>query len=325
MPTMLMCPSCSADLPPTNDGRLPPWCPKCGVSMKQESPETGSEEKQPDAVVPLPAAPRNHRRKGTKSRLCPKCNSNLGLAPGEPMPPWCRTCGENLPKVPPGATGGLCEPDATGGLSGNGATGGHSDLAPTESLEQIRYEPTSYADDDLAAIQAERLNGEFREKFSRHNILVGLLLGIWSVCALTLQDTTTADAKVLEAEVQLNSMLSALQVVTFLTGSLLLVSGIGIARRESWGYLFAGICAAAAIIGGLVFLGGLIHLRNQANSLESAVAVVTYVRGNIDLLIGLVDGGALLVFLYRYSQLPGVADEGFANFEDDRDGWQRAW
>ena len=207
----------------------------------------------------------------------------------------------------------------------NSANGGVASEAPVEPLDEIHFGPRSYADDQLAAIHAERLNREFREKFARHNILVGLLLGIWSICVLTMQDTTTADMKVLDAEVQLNSMLSVLQVVTFLTGSLLLISGIGIARQESWGYLFAGICAVAAIIGGLVFLGGLIHLRNQADSVESAVAIVTYVRNNIDLLIGLVDGGALLVFLYRYSQLPGDEDDSFANFEDDRDAWQQAW
>lgn len=303
MALITLCPHCRADLNIAPGERLPPWCGKCGESLDSESVEkVEATQKEPATAGPATSP-------GT---LCPSCNSNLNVAPGEPMPPWCRVCGVSLsePTDRP-ATAAVNEQPVRTDVP-------RSDNQP---LESIGYEPSPSVIPEVQQIQTERLHREFREKFARHNVIVGIVLGFWSVWAISANDMRTADVHRLEAEQQLSSTITALQVVTFLTGSLLIVSGYGIARRESWGYLFAGVCAAAAIIAGLVFLGGLVHLRSKANDLAGSVAMITYIRWNIDLLIGLVDGGALLVFLYRYSQLPPDPTVEQPTFEDERDVW----
>jgi hypothetical protein len=48
MPEAFICPSCSKNLPPTTDGRPPPWCTYCGVDMKTDAAR---------AALPLPSRP----------------------------------------------------------------------------------------------------------------------------------------------------------------------------------------------------------------------------------------------------------------------------
>ncbi len=49
----LQCPSCSRSFSPTIDGRLPPWCPRCGADLKAR-PQPSS---PPEAAAASPGVP----------------------------------------------------------------------------------------------------------------------------------------------------------------------------------------------------------------------------------------------------------------------------
>lgn len=117
------------------------------------------------------------------------------------------------------------------------------------------------------------------------------------------------DQAVLESHPTLISLIDGLQVVAMLTGVALVVSGIGLRNGQSWGLRLAVGCAAASIISGLTFIAAWQFLRSSAEGGEmiEAVAVMTFVRQNLDLLIGLVDGGALFVFLAKHRTLMAEA------------------
>ena len=65
------------------------------------------------------------------------------------------------------------------------------------------------------------------------------------------------------------------------------------------GYQLAQACAAFQILTGLFFIVTWQQLRAASVEVEEAVAVSTFVRVNLDLLIGLVDGAGLALFLYN--------------------------
>jgi|GEM_PF-2945921 hypothetical protein len=135
--------------------------------------------------------------------------------------------------------------------------------------------------------------------FSSHNLMVGAGLGIWGFVMATGM-AGSADQRLFDSHASLMSAVDVLQVITFLNGIALFASGLGLRQKQIWGYRLAMGCAAVSILGGVAFLAvWRIILQSSGDDLVEAVGALMFVRTNLDLLIGLVDGGALLVFLAR--------------------------
>jgi len=139
---------------------------------------------------------------------------------------------------------------------------------------------------------------EWRERFGIHNIGVGLLLFVWGAL-VTAGPPQSGGDKVLASHKQLNAVVSTVQVVMLLNGVVLVVSGVGLHRGRRWGYPLAVACAIVSVVAGGVFFAGFQHLAGGPPSLEHGVARMSFVRYNLDMLIGLVDGLGLLWFLSK--------------------------
>jgi len=145
--------------------------------------------------------------------------------------------------------------------------------------------------------------GEWRERFGIHNIGVGLLLFVWGLL-LTAGPPQSGGDKVLASYKQLNAVVSTVQIVMLVNGAVLVVSGVGLHRGRRWGYPLAVACAIVSVVAGGVFFAGFQHLAGGP-TLEHGVARISFVRYNLDMLIGLVDGLGLLWFLStRYKASP---------------------
>ena len=155
----------------------------------------------------------------------------------------------------------------------------------------------AYPNPYLAARKSVGIASDAR--FSSHNLMVGAGLSIWGFVMATGM-AGSADQQLFDSHPSLMSAVDVLQVITFLNGIALFASGLGLRQKQSWGYRLAVGCAAVSILGGVAFLAvWRIVLQSSGDDLVEAVGALTFVRTNLDLLIGLVDGGALLVFLAR--------------------------
>ncbi len=135
--------------------------------------------------------------------------------------------------------------------------------------------------------------------FTSHNLLVGAGLALWGFVMATGM-AGSADQRLFDSHPTLMSGVDVLQIITFLNGIALFVSGLGLKQKQIWGYRLALGCAAVSILGGVAFLAvWRTVLQSSGDDLVEAVGALTFVRTNLDLLIGFVDGGALLVFLVR--------------------------
>lgn len=149
-------------------------------------------------------------------------------------------------------------------------------------------------------------NKPLHERFSSHNYYVGLLLAAWGLL-ITATGQPESVAKSLAQHDTLNSLMNIAQIVTIGAGAALVVSGMGVAQKEIWGYYLAAGCGVCFIVCGLIFFAAFRYL-GTFPGLENSVARMYFVRSNFDLIISFVDGGGLLVFLYYHYQRNQAAE-----------------
>src|SRR5262249_23008400 len=120
-------------------------------------------------------------------------------------------------------------------------------------------------------------------------------LFVWGTI-VTAGPPDSGGAKVLASHKELSAIVSTVQIITLVNGGVLVLSGVGIRRGWRWGQPLAIACGIVSVVAGGVFLSGCRYLEVGA-SLEHGVARVMFVRDNLDMLIGLVDGLGLIWFL----------------------------
>jgi hypothetical protein len=198
---------------------------------------------------------------------CTRCSHLISVQPGQRFPPWCPKCGTDL-----------------------------------EEPKDAGPELQDSAAPDVA--RQEWVAKNLRERFTRHNLAVGLLLAAWGLF-IGLRGQSTSLDKILAAEPALAILLTVLQWVMLANGSILFLSGLGLRTQRPWWRFLALTSAVLSILVGFVFFGVFWHL-GTFQGLENSVARVTFVTTNLNLLGGLVDGFGLLVFLnlYRASVAP---------------------
>jgi hypothetical protein len=136
---------------------------------------------------------------------------------------------------------------------------------------------------------------EWTDRFGKHNLLVGILLFVWGTIVVATPPESGGD-KVLRSHERLGSVINAVQVAILINGIALFASGLALRRGWNWGYPLAVVCGIVSVVAGFVFLAGFQHLA-AGPYLEDGVARLSFVRYNLDMLIGLVDGLGLLWFL----------------------------
>jgi hypothetical protein len=189
------------------------------------------------------------------------------------MPSICRRCATTLALTPDGKPPPWCP-----------ACG--ADLK--SCLVQI-------ADADAPVVLSAKDKAEWKDRFGTHNVAVGILLFIWGL-VVSAGPPQNGGEKVLRAEERLGTVIDVVQVVTLINGVALAVSGVALRRGWRWGYPLAIGCGIVLIVAGFTFLAGFHHLKGGP-FLEHGVAKITFVRQNLDMLIGLVDGLGLLWFV----------------------------
>ncbi|SRR5579871_4064888 len=136
---------------------------------------------------------------------------------------------------------------------------------------------------------------EWKDRFGLHNLAVGILLFVWGMIVSAGPPQSGGD-KVLRSNERLNNVIDAVQWATLLNGAALFASGMALRRRWRWGHPLAVVCGIVSVIAGFIFLAGFRSL-GGGPTLEHGVAQLSFVRYNLDMLIGLVDGLGLLWFL----------------------------
>jgi hypothetical protein len=136
---------------------------------------------------------------------------------------------------------------------------------------------------------------DWKDRFGMHNLAVGILLFVWGTVVSAGPPQSGGD-KVLRSHKRLNALLDVVQVVTLVNGIALFASGVALRRRWAWGYPLAVLCGIVLVVAGVTFLVGFQYL-GGGKTIEQAVARLSFVRYNFDMLIGLVDGLGLLWFL----------------------------
>jgi hypothetical protein len=192
---------------------------------------------------------------------CTRCSHFISVQPGLRIPPWCPKCGADLKDCL------VAEPKSEASTA--------SDVEPQAKL-------------------AENL----RERFTRHNFAVGVLLAGWGLL-IGVNGQPTDLEKLLHGHPILAIIVAAIQWLTLATGGLLWYSGHGVRARQAWGESLAKVSAIGSILIGIVFLGVFWYM-GRFEGLENSAARVNYTTSNLNLLVGLVDGVGLLVFLHRY-------------------------
>jgi|SRR5579884_586077 len=145
---------------------------------------------------------------------------------------------------------------------------------------------------------------EWKDRFGLHNLAVGILLFVWGTFVSAGPPQSGGD-KVLRAHKRLNALFEVVQMVTLVNGIALFASGVALRRRWAWGYPLAVLCGIVMVVAGITFLAGFQYL-GGGKTLEQAVARLSFVRYNFDMLIGLVDGLGLLWFLSTRARRSGT-------------------
>jgi hypothetical protein len=156
---------------------------------------------------------------------------------------------------------------------------------------------------DTAAVPPAVNEPDWNERFGKHNLAVGILLFLWGT-AVSAGPPQSGGDKVLRSHEQLCALIQVLQVVMLVNGALLAGSGMALRRGWSWGKPLAVLCGIVMVIAGFIFLAGFQHL-GPGQYIEDGVARMSFVRYNLNLLIGLVDGLGLLWFLSTRGAHPG--------------------
>jgi hypothetical protein len=146
---------------------------------------------------------------------------------------------------------------------------------------------------------------DLKDRFGMHNLAMGVLLFVWGTVVTTGPPQSGGD-KVLRSHEQLGNVIDAVQVVTLINGVALVASGMALRRGWRWGCPLAVVCGIVLIVAGFIFLAGFQHLAGGP-FIEHGVARLSFVRYNLDMLIGLVDGLGLLWFVATRLPRSGTA------------------
>lgn len=256
----IQCLQCQHMIKLTAGERPPPWCGKCGAELKRPT-SAGAASVIPGGVI------------------CGQCGAAVPAPDGAPPPPWCPACGADFKK--PSAT------PADGDLAAAVSTTN----SPVPAYRIVHEVSTM---DVPGEFHVERK--EWDERFSMHNVGVGILLAVLGVLNFT--GHMAAPHPKLAQHHQMNQILDIVSLVLSVNGVLLGISGMGIRQRESWGYPLAFWCAGASLVAGMIFLACFAYL-GRFPGLENSVARVYFIQTNWDMMVGLVDGGGLLYFLLK--------------------------
>tara|TARA_R110002072_G_scaffold303123_1_gene494661 strand:- start:69064 stop:69873 length:810 start_codon:yes stop_codon:yes gene_type:complete len=235
------------------------------------------------------------------------------------IPVWCSKCGADLPRDPSAYFKEETEPSMPAFQEARSQVRSFEEIfAEPELLQSMPGKrgsnptPATEAPPDQIALQVQEvlrsaglpgattlasdskhsINND--ERFSKHNLLAGLLLAFWGVGASLFLGAGGGSG-----HESIDSTADFLQMMIVISGIALFISGLGIREGEKWGYQLAQVCAGFQILCGLFFIVTWQQLRAASVTVEEAVAVTTFVRVNLDLLIGLVDGAGLALFLLR--------------------------
>lgn len=246
---------------------------------------------------------------------CLGCKGSLNVESLQEIPAWCSKCGCDLPRdaaaffndTPASGSAPVIDESQPPILSFEEA---FSEAPPSPSVAQSSVPETANSPDDVTRQVQEILESaglantvslqeksehaiDSDDRFSKHNLRVGLLLACWGVGASLFLEAGGGSG-----HDSIDSTADFLQMMVVFSGIALFVSGLGIRAGEKWGYQLAQVCAGFQILCGLFFIVTWQQLRAASVELEEAVAITTFVRVNLDLLIGLVDGAGLAIFLY---------------------------
>ena len=252
---LLSCPSCHGSMDVESLQEIPVWCSKCGADLPRDPAAYFKEETE--ASMPVFKEARSQVRSFEEA-----------FAPPELLPV--------MPGKPP------LEPAPT------------PDDPPDDVALQVQQVLQSAGLSDAAAsVTSSESAIDKDDRFSKHNLGVGLLLAFWGVGAGLFINAGGGNG-----HESIDSTADFLQMMMVFSGIALFVSGLGIREGEKWGYQLAHACAGFQILCGLFFIVTWQQLRAASVEVEEAVAVSTFVRVNLDLLIGLVDGAGLALFLF---------------------------
>ncbi|MFT5325260.1 MAG: hypothetical protein ACI8P0_003128 [Planctomycetaceae bacterium] len=249
---------------------------------------------------------------------CPSCHGSLNVESLQEIPAWCSKCGADLPRDPSAYFKEETESSMPVFQEARSQVRSFEEaFAEPELLQSMpskpEPKPTPTPDDppDRVALQVQevlRSAGlpnetasvttsehaiDSDDRFSKHNLRVGLLLAFWGVGASLFLGAGGGSG-----HESIDSTADFLQMLMVFSGIALFVSGLGIREGEKWGYQLAQVSAGFQILCGLFFIVTWQQLRAASVEVDEAVAVSTFVRVNLDLLIGLVDGAGLALFLY---------------------------
>src|SRR5262245_39262963 len=125
--------------------------------------------------------------------LCTFCLQSISARSGQRLPPWCPKCGADL-----------------------------KDAAPV---------PQDPAAPDAA--QQEWVAKNLRERFTKHNFGVGLLLAAWGLLLGVGGQPSNLD-KLLRLQPGLPTLVTVLQWVVLVNGGLLFFSGLAVRAHRPW-------------------------------------------------------------------------------------------
>ena len=301
----------------------PPWCVGCGADFKASESTTAASEAKLNAqqfAAEVLGLPQNSPR----LRRCPSCKVGMPGQPDDPLPPWCPRCGSDVKSAatiappapqPEGEIRAESQNEVVGSAEASfsreelpesqplaAPTVAASDLLPPGStlLSDVTHRPS----------ELDSSNVGRDDRFALHNLIVGAGLGLWGLCMASGMGNS-AQQEVLNSHNTLMTVIDVLQAVTLLNGVLLFVSGIGLRQQQRWGYRLATISALVSVLAGFMFVTAWQFLMQASRGGEvvEAVATMTFVRMNLDLLIGLLDGGGLLMLLWRRPGIPVASEE----------------
>ena len=258
---------------------------------------------------------------------CPGCHDSLNVESLQEIPAWCSKCGGDLPRDAAAFFNDASAKHSQGADAPDIAMNSAYQELPLpreiisfeeafserQPTEQQSLSATDEPTDDVALQVQQILESaglsdaalptststttthaiDSDDRFSKHNLRVGLLLAFWGVGAGLFLNAGGGSG-----HESIDSTADFLQMMMVCSGIALFVSGLGIRAGEKWGYHLAHACAGFQILCGLFFIVTWQQLRAASVEVEEAVAVSTFVRVNLDLLIGLVDGAGLALFLY---------------------------
>ena len=207
---------------------------------------------------------------------CMRCSQVISVQPGQRLPPWCPKCGSDLTET------------------------AFADVEPESPMVP-------------QAVPQEKLADKIRERFTRHNFIMGAILAVWGLL-IGLNGQPSNIDKLLHAEPIVAMIVAAIQWLTLANGGLLYYSGREVRAQRPTGASLAAVSAVMSIVGGIVYLGVFWYL-GRFEGLENSAARVNFATSNLNLLVGLVDGVGLLVFLHRY-WTPAVPTESTSESSD---------